>query len=55
MDGLKDYYNFLRPHMGIENETPAQRANINLELGRNRWKSIIRKSLIKKGTEGQIA
>ncbi len=46
MDGLKNYYNFLRPHMGIENETPAERASINLELGRNRWHSIIRKGTI---------
>ncbi len=44
MDGLKNYYNFLRPHMGIENETPAKRANIDLELGRNRWRTIIRRS-----------
>ena len=48
MEGLKNYYNFLRPHMGIENETPAKRANINLELGRNRWSSMIRRSTIKK-------
>jgi transposase-like protein len=53
MDGLKNYYNFLRPNMGIENVTPAEKANINLELGRNRWKSIIRKSMIKKGIEGK--
>ena len=46
MEGLKNYYNFLRPHMGIENETPAERANMNLELGRNRWHSIIRKGAI---------
>ena len=48
MEGLKNYHNFLRPHMGIENETPAERANINLELGRNRWQSIIRKGAIKR-------
>ena len=46
MDGLKNYYNFLRPHMSLENETPAKEADINLELGRNRWLSIIRKSAI---------
>lgn len=46
MEGLKNYYNFLRPHMGIQNETPAEKANINLELGRNRWQSIIRKGAI---------
>ena len=48
MEGLKNYYNFLRPHMGIENETPAKRANIDLELERNRWHSIIRKGAIKR-------
>jgi transposase-like protein len=46
MDGLKNYYNFLRPHMGLENETPAKKANLDLELGRNRWLSIIRKGAI---------
>lgn len=46
MDGLKNYYNFLRPHMGLENETPAKEAKLDLELGRNRWYSIIRKGTI---------
>jgi len=32
--------------MGMENETSAEKANINLELGRNRWASIIRKGTI---------
>ena len=48
MEGLKNYYNFLRPHMSLENETPAKRANIDLELGRNRWLSIIRKGATKR-------
>jgi len=46
MDGLKNYYNFLRPHMALKNETPAEKANLNLELGRNGWLSIIRKGVI---------
>lgn len=46
MDGLKNYYNFLRPHMELENKTPAEKANLDLELGRNRWYSIIRKGAI---------
>jgi len=46
MEGLKNYYNFLRPHMGIENEIPAQKAGLDLELGRNKWLSIIRKGAI---------
>ncbi|MGQ9759143.1 MAG: IS6 family transposase [Candidatus Methanomethylicaceae archaeon] len=44
VDGLKNYYNFLRPHMGLNGETPAKMANIDLELGRNRWQSIIKQS-----------
>jgi len=36
VDGLKAYYNFLRPHMGLENKTPAEKIDINIELGRNR-------------------
>jgi len=50
VDGLKNYYNFLRPHMGLEGETPAKTANIDLELGRNRWQSIIKKSTTRKRT-----
>ena len=38
------YYNFLRPHMGLEGNTPAQEAGIDLELGRNRLKNLIRQS-----------
>ena len=32
MDRLKAYYNFLRPHMGLRNETPAERTGIKIEL-----------------------
>lgn len=31
--------------MGIENETPAKKAGIDLELGRNKWLTVIRKSV----------
>ena len=41
MEGLENCYNYMRPHMGIEDETPAERANLRLGLGRNRWQSII--------------
>ena len=44
MDGFKDYYNFIRPHMGIKGQTPAEAAGIDLELGRNRIKNLIRQS-----------
>ena len=35
------YYNFIRKHMTLGNITPVQAANINLNLGRNRFKSLI--------------
>ena len=43
MDGFKIYYNFIRNHMGINN-TPAKEANLDLELGRNKWKNLIKQS-----------
>ena len=43
IDGLKAYYNFLRPHMGLDNKTQAEVAGIDLKLGRNRWLSLIEK------------
>jgi hypothetical protein len=46
MSGLRDYYNFVRPHMGIEGQTPAEAAGIDLELGRNRMKNLIRQSAV---------
>lgn len=37
MDGSKNYYSFLRPHMGLENEAPTERVNLVLELGIWPW------------------
>ena len=44
MDGFRNYYNFLRPHMGIDNNTPAKEAGLDLELGRKRVKNLIKQS-----------
>jgi len=44
MDGFRDYYNFLRPHMGIEGQTPPDAAGIALELCRNRIKDLKKQS-----------
>lgn len=35
------YYNFIRKHMSLQENTPANSANIQLNLGRNRFKSLI--------------
>jgi len=44
MDGFRNYYNVLRPHMGIDNSTPAEMAGLNLELGRNKIQNLIKQS-----------
>jgi len=45
IEGFRIYYNFLRPHMGLNGKTPAEVANINLELEDNKWLSLIRQSI----------
>ena len=48
MDGNRIYYNFLRPHMALNGRTPAEVAKVSLELGQNRWESLIRQSATNK-------
>ena len=45
MQGYRLYYNFIRPHMALDGQTPAQAANLDLQLGQNRWKSMIAQSM----------
>jgi len=42
-DGEKAAVGNLKPDHALKGETPAQEANINLELGRNKWLSLIKK------------
>jgi hypothetical protein len=39
--GMQTYYNYIRPHMGIGGMTPAQMANIPINLMGNRWETMI--------------
>jgi transposase-like protein len=39
--GLQTYYNYIRPHQGINGMTPAQMANIPINLMGNRWEIMI--------------
>jgi putative transposase len=39
--GMQTYYNYIRPHMGINGMTPAQMANIPINLIGNRWETMI--------------
>ena len=36
-------HNFVNPHMGLKGKTPAEEAEINLKLGRNKLLKLIRK------------
>jgi len=51
IEGLRIYYNFIRPHMALNGKTPAEVANISLQLGQNRWESLIRQSIKSKRKE----
>jgi putative transposase len=42
VDAMRIYYNFIRPHMALENKTPAETAGIKLPLGENKVESLMR-------------
>jgi len=44
MKGLEINYNFNRKHMALGNKTPAEVAIPQLELGKNKWLDLIRRS-----------
>ena len=44
MKGFEIYYNYVRKHQGIENKTPQQEAMPLLDLGVNKWLTLIRLS-----------
>jgi transposase-like protein len=41
VDGARIHYNFVRPHMGLGGQTPAEAAGMDLRFGRNRWLSLM--------------
>ena len=44
MDGLRLYYNFMRPHMALNGKTPAQEATIADSSTLENWLSLIKKA-----------
>ncbi|MBU5537130.1 MAG: DDE-type integrase/transposase/recombinase [Candidatus Aenigmarchaeota archaeon] len=46
LNGFSIYYNFIRPHIGLNGFTPAQISNVNLPLNEgNRWLELLKLSL----------
>jgi hypothetical protein len=43
-EGQRIHYNFVKPHMALEGQTPAQVAGIGVE-GKNKWMELLRESL----------
>jgi len=42
---FQTYYNYIRPHTTL-GMTPAEKANINLQLGQNKWLSLIKQASV---------
>ncbi|MCK4310816.1 MAG: IS1/IS6 family transposase, partial [Methanomicrobia archaeon] len=45
IEGFKNYYNFIRPHMSLNGKTPAEVVGLNLNLEGNKWMDIIKESV----------
>lgn len=41
MDGMRIYYNFIRPHTALGDRTPSEKAGI-AELSKDRWLDLIK-------------
>jgi transposase-like protein len=45
--GMQIYHNFIRPHMTLNGETPAEKAGITVE-GENKWVTVIQNATVEK-------
>jgi hypothetical protein len=43
-EGNRIFYNFVRPHMALDGQTPAEAAGIDLKLDGNKWMELIRQA-----------
>ncbi len=44
MDGLRIYYNFIRPHTALNGKTPAEKAKVDVKPDETRWLSLIKRA-----------
>jgi transposase InsO family protein len=52
IEGQRIYYNHIRPHQGLNGKTPAQAAGLDLNLGKNKWESLIKRATAKLEPKG---
>ena len=43
--GHQLYYNFIRPHASLFDNTPAEIAGVDLNLGNNKWEKLLMQSI----------
>lgn len=43
IEGMRIYYNFIRPHMALKGKTPAEKTNVSLSIESNKWKRSLSK------------
>jgi hypothetical protein len=36
--------NFIKPHQALNGKTPAEKANIDLKLGKNKWLTLVKRA-----------
>jgi hypothetical protein len=46
IEGYQIYHNYIRPHMALDNQTPAQKAGIKVQ-GQNKWMTLIQNASTK--------
>ncbi|MFQ5975749.1 MAG: hypothetical protein ACE5J5_05505 [Candidatus Hydrothermarchaeales archaeon] len=45
VDGHRVYYNFVKPHMALNGRTPAEKAELDLSLGNDKWLDLMTKAI----------
>ncbi len=44
-EGERVYYNFVKPHMALDGKTHSEEAGLDLNLGDNKWRGLIERSM----------
>ena len=47
LKGYQIFHNFIRPHMSLDGQTPAEASGLDLNLKENKWLTLIEKAYSK--------